>query len=46
MKFRTIVEQQSRQDGAPRTNDGLNRVSLSPYPSNYSASLPYSKPVI
>lgn len=32
IKFRTIVEQQRRQDGAPRTNDGLNRVSLSSFP--------------
>lgn len=46
IKFRTIVEQPRRQDGAPRTNDGLNRASPSPSPSNYSASLPYSKPVI
>jgi len=39
IKFRTIVEQHRRQDGAPRTNDGLNRVSLSPLSPQTTALL-------
>lgn len=45
IKFKTIVEHPSRQDGAPRINDGLNCVSPSAALTT-RASLPYFKPVI